>query len=137
MKKILLVTVLLVSQLTWAQKDQFKEDIITFLNISGQKETFKILTQDIIYSLPENKHEAFKIALDKSIDELISNMANNYKEEFTHAEIKDLLKFYNSKTGKKLASKTSILYEKGQKVGEAWGTNLHQIITEMMKEEQN
>ena len=94
-------------------------------------------TKQEIINLLENKQEAFKIALDKSIDELISNMANQYKEEFTHAEIKDLLKFYNSKTGKKLASKANILYEKGQKVGEAWGTNLHQIITEMMKEEQN
>jgi hypothetical protein len=120
---------------TWSQKDLFKEEIILFLNLSGQKETFKILTKDIVYSLPESKHEAFKVALDKSIDELISNMADQYKEEFTHAEIKDLLKFYNSKTGKKLASKANVLYEKGQKVGEAWGTNLHQIISEMMKTE--
>lgn len=134
MKKIILLVLLLsISHFSFGQEDAFKNDAVKYLTLSGQKQTFQMLTKDIINNIPEEKKLSFQLELDKAIDDLMGKMAEKYKEEFTHKEIKELIKFYESKAGKKLAEKTTILYEKGQKVGEEWGAGLQQIIMNYMK----
>lgn len=128
MKKILFVLVLLISQYNWAQKDDFKDDIVKYLNISGQRKTFEFITKDLANTLPESRQIEFKEDLKQSIDVLINNIAENYKQEFTHKEIKDLIKFYESKTGKKLVTKWEILNVKGEQIGHEWGTYIHQLL---------
>jgi small redox-active disulfide protein 2 len=44
------------------------------------------------------------------------------------AEIKELLTFYETPIGKKLASKTGELGQKGMVAGQAWGIKIQQLI---------
>lgn len=135
-KTIALLLCTFAFQISFSQEDAFKNDVVKYLEISGQKQTFKMLTQDIVKSIPEPKQAEFTVELNKSIDDLISKMADKYKEEFTHSEIKEMLKFYESKTGKKLADKTTILYEKGQAVGQEWGMNLQEVVMKYVKQDE-
>lgn len=50
--------------------------------------------------------------------ELINEFAKIYSTEFTAQEIKELLKFYQSPVGKKLAEKSPVFTQKGMAVGQ-------------------
>lgn len=134
MKKLLLaVAFMLVAQMGMAQDAAFKADAVKFLNISGTASTFEMMTKDIVKNAPADKQAAFKKDLDASIQELIGKMADLYMTEFTHEDIKAMIKYYETPVGKKAASKTGVLFEKGQVVGQEWGMGLQSIMMKYME----
>jgi hypothetical protein len=92
-----------------------------------------MLTKDLSSNIPETKRADFQKELDASINDLMSKMAEMYMTEFTHEDIKSLLKFYDSEVGKKLASKTEVLYAKGQQVGQDWGQGIQSLMMKYMQ----
>ena len=60
-------------------------------------------------------------------------MADMYMEEFTEAEINELVKFYKSDLGKKVASKQAVMAQKGMALGQKWGMGLSQIAQKFSK----
>lgn len=134
MKKLLVaVAFMLVAQMGMAQDAAFKADAVKFLNISGTASTFEMMTKDIVKNAPADKQAAFKKDLDASIQELIGKMADLYMTEFTHDDIKAMIKYYETPVGKKAASKTGVLFEKGQVVGQEWGMGLQSIMMKYME----
>lgn len=133
MKKMFFtLVVLVVTQMSFAQ-DAFKQDAIKYLELSGQKKTFEMLTKDIIKNVPAEKQAAFQKDLDGSINELMDKMAAIYMTEFTHDDIKAALKFYESPVGKKMSSKSEVLYSKAQTAGQEWGMGLQEKIMKYMQ----
>ena len=135
MKKLLLtLVVVLTAQLGMAQaSDAFKKDAVKYLELSGQKKTFEMLTKDIVTNIPADKQADFKKELDASINDLMNRMADIYVAEFTHEDIKAAIKFYESPAGKKLTSKAGVLYEKAQAVGQEWGMELQNVMMKYMQ----
>ncbi|RWW92245.1 DUF2059 domain-containing protein [Flavobacterium cerinum] len=134
MKKLLVaVAFMLVAQMGMAQDAAFKADAVKFLNISGTASTFEMMTKDIVKNAPADKQAAFKKDLDVSIQELIGKMADLYMTEFTHDDIKAMIKYYETPVGKKAAAKTGVLFEKGQVVGQEWGMGLQSIMMKYME----
>lgn len=134
MKKLFLtLIVLFAAQVTFAQDAAFKQDIIKFLNLSGQKKTFELLVKDVVNNIPVEKQADFKKELNASLDDLMSKMADIYVTEFTHDDIKALIKFYESPAGKKLTSKSEVLFEKGNAVGQEWGAGLQGMLMKYMQ----
>ncbi|WP_042504092.1 DUF2059 domain-containing protein [Algibacter lectus] len=54
-------------------------------------------------------------------------MADLYMGEFTQPEIQELVKFYNTDLGKKLASKQLNLAQRGMAMGQSWGIEVQGI----------
>ena len=133
MKKTVLTFALFLITTIGFSQEAFKNDVLKYLDISGQANTFKMITKDLSTNIPEAKKEEFQRDLDKSIIELMSKMADMYMTEFTHDEIKALLKFYESPIGKKLTEKTEVLYNKGQIVGQEWGIGLQSMMMKYMQ----
>jgi hypothetical protein len=133
MKKTVLTFALLLITTIGFSQEAFKNDVLKYLDISGQANTFKMITKDLSANIPEAKKEDFQRDLDKSIAELMGKMADMYMTEFTHDEIKALLKFYESPIGKKLTEKTEVLYNKGQTVGQEWGMGLQSMMMKYMQ----
>ncbi|MCO6147049.1 DUF2059 domain-containing protein [Flavobacterium sp. NRK1] len=136
MKKLLLAAVfMLVAQVTMAQTADatFKADAIKVLNLSGFATQFEMLTKDIVKNVPAEKQAEFKKDLDASIQDLIAKIADIYMQEFTHEDIKAMLKYYESPVGKKFASKTGVLFEKGQAAGQEWGMGLQGVMAKYME----
>jgi len=134
MKKLVLAAAfMLVAQIAMAQDATFKTDVVKFLNVSGTTVTFEAITKDLIKNVPVEKQADFKKDLDVSIQELISKMADMYMTEFTHEDVKAMLKFYESPIGKKMSSKAAVLYDKGQAVGQEWGMGLQTIMMKYMQ----
>lgn len=133
MKKIIAVTAFLfVSHFGFAQST-YKADAEKYMEVSGQMKIFEYLTQDIIQNIPEEKKADFKKDLAASLKDLQSKMADMYMEEFSHEDIKALIKIYETPIGKKLYEKNKVLYDKGQDVGMEWGMGLQSIMMKYME----
>ena len=63
-------------------------------------------------------------------DELVQKLIPVYSKHFTEQEIVDLLKFYNTSTGKKMIEKTPTILEESMEIGRKWGIELAQKIEE-------
>lgn len=134
MKKIVIVAAfMLVGHFGFAQDAAYKADAEKYMEVSGQMKAFDYMTEDIIQNIPEAKRAEFKKEFDVSLKEFKSNMANIYIQEFTHDEIKELIKLYETPVGKKLYEKNKVLYDKGQQVGMEWGASIQSIMMKYME----
>ena len=63
-------------------------------------------------------------------DGIIQELIKIYSKYYTHQDIKDLLKFYQSDLGKKLISTTPSIVQESMAAGQNWGQNIVPIIQE-------
>ncbi|WHT38030.1 MULTISPECIES: DUF2059 domain-containing protein [Myroides] len=134
MKKIVIVAAfMLAGHFGFAQDAAYKADAEKYMEVSGQMKAFDYMTEDIIQNIPEAKRGEFKKEFDVSLKEFKSNMADIYVQEFTHNEIKELIKLYETPVGKKLYEKNKVLYDKGQQVGMEWGASIQSIMMKYME----
>lgn len=134
MKKIILAfAMVLVCQFTFAQ-DAFKVDTKKYMELSGQLKTFEMLTKELSTNVEEEKRADFEKELKASMLVLVDKMADMYMTEFTHEDVKKLIAFYESPIGMKLSSKSEVLFDKGQKVGEEWAVGLQGLMMKYMTE---
>ncbi|GIM51070.1 hypothetical protein CAPN004_01000 [Capnocytophaga cynodegmi] len=122
MKRILLtLTLLFTTFYAFSQaKDDFKKDTQKLISIvSGA--SFDAVTTSLKQFIPADKFQDAEKEIKALMPELYETMAKIYMEEFTHNEIKELLKFYETPIGKKMAEKTSILTQRGMTEGAKWG----------------
>lgn len=135
MKKVLLaVAFMFVAQFAMAQDAAFKADALKLLNISGATTQFELAVGQIVKNVPAEKQADFKKDLSESLKGLIDKIADVYMVEFTHDDVKQMIKYYESPIGKKQASKTAVLFEKGQQAGQEWAMGLQSIMMKYMGE---
>ncbi|MDM1046391.1 DUF2059 domain-containing protein [Myroides sp. 1354] len=134
MKKIVLVAAfMLAGHFGFAQDAAYKADAEKYLEVSGQMKTFDYLTEEIMQNIPEGKRAEFKKEFEVSLKDFKTKMAEIYMQEFTHGEIKELIKLYETPIGKKLYEKNKVLYDKGQIVGTEWGMGLQGMMMKYME----
>jgi|SRR5690606_13433724 len=131
MKKLLtLLVVMTMTQFGFSQETSaFKTDIIRFLEVSGVTDPIRGVGDQIKAMIPEEHHEQFTKDFEATLPPLFSKMADIYMEEFTHDEIRQILAFYESDLGKKVASKTNDLMEKAAVAGEQWMLDLEMVLS--------
>ena len=111
-------------------QETFKEDVKKYIALSGQFTVFDSITEQLEQSVEEGKREDFKKELAASFSVLVDRMAALYMEEFTHEDIKQLIAFYSSPIGLKLADKNVVLMEKGGAIGEEWVISLQGLMAQ-------
>lgn len=127
-KKIILFVVIVGFSLTVkAQDEAFTKDTAKLVEIISEN-AFKPYIVQFAAMIPADKQEAFKEELAGTFPGLYNEMAVIYMDTFTHQEIKDLLAFYATPVGLKLASKSGELAQKGMVAGQAWGVKVQEII---------
>lgn len=133
MKKLILsVVVLLVTQLAIAQ-DSFKNDVLKVLKASGSGAQMEMAKEQVLANIPDDKKADFSKDFDASLPSLYDKMAKVYMETYTHEEIKQMLKFYNSPVGKKITEKASELTKKNMDAAQEWGMELQGIMMKYME----
>ena len=132
MKKVLLLAfVVFASSFTFAQ-DAFKEDVLKLIKKSGATAQMEMAKKQIMEMIPEAKHAEFSKEFDSTMPALYEKMVGVYKEEFTHDEVKELLKFYETPAGKKMGEKSGVLFEKSMAAAQDWGQSLQAIMMKYM-----
>lgn len=133
MKKLIFtIAIILASQLGMAQ-DAFKEDVIKVLKASGSGAQMELAKEEVMGSIPEDKRADFSKDFDASLPSLYDKMAKIYMETFTHDEVKQMLKFYDSPVGKKISEKAGELTKKNMTAAQDWGTELQSIMMKYMQ----
>lgn len=128
MKKVVLVFALLFAVATQAQDNaEFKKETIEFIKITGAGAAFESgINQLGAMVSPENK-DVYTREANGTLIGLYDKMAELYMSEFTRKEIKELIKFYNTDLGKKLAEKQLGLTQKAMVYGQSWGMEVQAI----------
>ena len=102
MKKTILVSLLLfvvaISNVQ-AQDNAFKADAVKLVKLSS--DAAEAALEQVYVMIPEEKLEGFKKELEPVMDRYYEKIAIKSMEYYTHEDVKQLLKFYNSELGKK------------------------------------
>lgn len=128
MKKILLTGLLFVALFTQAQNDTgFKNETIKFIKLTGAGTAFDNAIAQIGSMVSDANKEAYTKEANSTLEGLYNKMAELYMAEFTQDEIKELVAFYNTNLGKKLAEKQLGLTQKAMAYGQTWGMEVQEI----------
>ncbi len=119
----LLFTIVLTAQ----DSTTFKKETIEFIKITGAGSAFDDAIAQIGGMVSEANKAAFIKEAQGTLEPLYEKLADLYMKEFTQSEISELVKFYNTALGKKLASKQTSLAQQGMQLGQTWGMEVGQI----------
>jgi hypothetical protein len=115
MRKILLsIAFVLVTGVMFAQEKASKADVLQVIEKSGASGQLNAAKKQLLSMIPSDKHAAFVIEFDALINKANDATAEIYIAEYSKEDIKAMLAFYNSPTGKKMAEKAETIAEKSQ-----------------------
>ncbi|NQY29061.1 MAG: DUF2059 domain-containing protein [Flavobacteriaceae bacterium] len=128
MKKIILLGAFVIAFAVQAQDNTaFKNDAIELIKATGVDSAFDDAIAQLGGNVAEAKKEEYVKEAKGTLADLYSKMAKLYMTEFTQAEVKELLAFYKTDLGKKMASKQLVISQKGMLLGQAWGFEVQGI----------
>ncbi|THF49086.1 DUF2059 domain-containing protein [Flavobacterium supellecticarium] len=135
MKKIVLTFALvLAAQIGMAQTNEaFKKDVLKVIEVTGSASQMKLAKDQILKMIPKEKQAAFLVEFDASLPSLYDKIAKVYMEEYSHDDIKQILKFYETPVGKKMTDKAGVIAEKNMAASQEWGSSLQGMMMKYMQ----
>jgi uncharacterized protein len=127
MKKIIFTLLFAISLHISAQQASKNTKAIELIKKTGATELFESAILQIGAMVPAEKKPEFLKEANTSLDKLYSDIAEVYNAEFTPQEIDELIVFYDSDLGKKLAKKQSALSQKAMLIGQNWGMGVSDL----------
>jgi hypothetical protein len=134
MKKIILAfAFVLTTQFVSAQDAAFKADVMKVIKMSGATAQMDSAKKQIMAMVPEAKQAEFSKDFEATMPAFYDKVAAIYMKEYTHADVKEMLKFYESPVGKKIADKAGIMFEQSMLAGQEWGAGLQELMMKYME----
>lgn len=134
MKKCILSFVfVMIAHFAMAQDAAFKADVLKVIKMSGSTAQMESAKKQIMAMIPNEKHEQFNKDFEATMPGFYDKIAEIYLKEYTHQEVKEMLKFYESPVGKKIAEKAGVLFEQSMLAGQEWGASLQEILMKYME----
>src|SRR5690606_41338807 len=107
MKKIFATSAVLFIAFTGtAQSEEFKKDIYQYLEITGSVKSQLVMMEAQLSQIleGENLQNALK-EIEAELPKLNEKIVALYAKTYTHEEIKEIVKFYQSPVGKKISDR--------------------------------
>lgn len=128
-----------------AQDTEYKQLLSRYFEVSGSKETFEVAIKQTIQTMQtqtvgldeEAWNELEKEFLSTSIDDLVDILVPIYTKHLSVADLKGIIKFYESPVGQKLAEKTPFITQESMQSAGQWGMQLGQKVMERIEEKKN
>lgn len=149
MKKLLILVVFALSftGVTLAQavetqaSKEYVAELQKMLNVSGVDATFKVVIPQMFAMMKQNAPqvpaeywEVMQNELSKFfMEDLVQLLAPIYQKYLTLSDIKELIKFYQTPIGKKLAAVQPTLTSESMMVGQQWGMKIATRVQEALK----
>jgi len=105
----------------------FKNETVEFLKLTGAGAAFENAIAQIGAGVSQENKEAYTTEAKETLVGLYDKIAELYMSEFTQDEIKELVAFYNTNLGKKLAEKQLGLTQRAMMFGQSWGMEVSAI----------
>ena len=126
-----------------AQSEAYVAKVEKMMKLNGAKKSFMLVInqmigqyKNIIKDAPEGFWDRFQEEIkESSSKDLAQILAPVYFKYLNENELDDILAFYNSPTGKKLAKHTPDITQESMTVGKAWGVELGKRIMDRLHEE--
>jgi hypothetical protein len=143
MRKFLLPLILTLAVGTInAQSSSYNATVKKYMEASGSLAAFKSAISGMLgnfktmnTSVPDEVWKEFETELlGTSVDDLVNMLAPVYEKHMTENDLNEVIKFYNSPVGKKLAEKTPAITEESMQAGQVWGQAVAQKVMQKLKE---
>jgi hypothetical protein len=109
------------------EASEFKNETIEFIKMTGAGSAFESAIAQLGMMVSEENKEAYTKEANGTLVGLYDKMADLYMTEFTQPEIQELIAFYKTDLGKKLAEKQLKLTQRGMAFGQSWGIEVQGI----------
>jgi hypothetical protein len=83
--------------------------------------------------IPADKQAEFIKEFDATVPAYMDAVEAFYTTEYTHDEVKQMIKFYETPVGKKLTAKAGLMMEKTVEAGQKWSMALQGIMMKYMQ----
>ncbi len=133
MKKIILTFAFFVAANFAIAQDAFKTDVVKVIEMSGANTSMDAVKKQVLGMIPESKHAEFLKEFDVVISSINDEQVKNFMEVYTHDDIKEMIKFYSTPTGKKIKEKAGVLAEKNMAMQQTIGMQLQGIMMKYMQ----
>ena len=135
MKKLIVTFALvLVANLGMAQVNEaFKKDVLKMIELTGSAGQMKMAKDQILKMVPKEKHAAFLVEFESTLPALYDKMAGVMMTEYTHDDVKAILKFYETPVGKKMTDKSGVIAEKNLAASQEWAMGLQGMMMKYMQ----
>jgi hypothetical protein len=144
MKKLAFAIILVITSFNVSAQtdDEFAKDIRKFFEINGTKQTLPIVMDQMIVqikslfpSVPDKYWGVVKEEMNgPGLEDLYQELIPIYKKHFTHQEIKDIISFYESPTGRKFSEQSPYITQEAMQAGQRWGSLIGQKIMNKLEE---
>jgi uncharacterized protein len=133
MKKLLIMLAFaFISQAAMAQNG-FRADVQKVLQMTGSAAQADIAKAQIVAMIPEAKKAEFIKEFDALVPEYLNFLEKFYMETFTHDEVKQMIKFYETPVGKKITANAGGLAEATTKAAQDWAPKLQNLVMKYMQ----
>lgn len=135
-------TSILFGQSSTETNDDYKEILEKMFEVSGNEKAYQAAINQMFSmfkqqytSVSEESWNALEEEFkNTSIDELVELFIPVYQKYFTIDDIKEIIKFYESPIGQKLAMNTPLITQESMQIGQQWGMKIGQEFEKKMKE---
>jgi uncharacterized protein len=110
-----------------AQETTLKEDAKQLVLLTFDTSEKKQIKYSLNSTLDDDKKESFKKEYDAAINAYVEECSNFYIANYTHEEIKEMLKFYQTPVGQKIAKDSRKLLEGSFPLGKEWDMQLYNL----------
>ena len=107
--------------------DSFKQETVQFIKLTGAANNFQNAVDQIGMMVPETKKAEYVKEANATLDDLYGQLAEIYMKEFTRDDIKQLVAFYDTDLGKKLAANQMKMAQEGMMLAQSWMSKVQAI----------
>ena len=115
-----------------------RADIVKMLKLTGADKNAMQMIEQMI-SMQKNANPAVpadfwdKFVKEVNGEDLINLTVPSWEKHYTHDEIKELIKFYQSPIGKKMISVQPMIMQESMMAGQKWGMDIARKIAERLQ----
>ncbi|MDG2041508.1 MAG: DUF2059 domain-containing protein [Bacteroidia bacterium] len=143
-KRILTFSLLIFLSVTsFSQEDkQYTETLNKMFEVSGTEGSYQAAIKQM-FSMFKQQYSNVEVEiwtdLEKefsktSLNELTKMLVPVYSKYMTLEDLNELIKFYNTPTGKKYAKSTPLIMQESMQIGQQWGMKIGQDFEKKMKD---
>lgn len=149
MKKLFttLTVCLILTSMTFAQEkavdtQEYKKTLHTMFSLSGTEQTYQAAISQMLNMFKQQYasvnediwNELEQEFRKSSLNDLVDLLTPVYQKHLTINDLKELIKFYESPAGQKLAQTTPLITQESMQVGQQWGMQIGQEFAKKMQE---
>lgn len=128
MKKVVLVLGFLFISLSGHAQDQiFKEDVKKLVKMTLDTSTIDMMKDAIIYDMKDGAKEKMIKDYNEVVTTFFNELENYYIAQYTHVEVKEMIRFYETPVGRKFLLDKKGLFDNEFPKGKEWDKKLDEL----------